>query len=113
MVRNKKNTLSVFLVVVFLLPTTIKLFDGFFHHHDYFICTAKNERHFHTHHVKCPILSFELSLLLTGKHLQVAQKNLYHVKINDNYNFECCSNNIEYSFLLRAPPVLQVRDVIS
>jgi len=104
MTKKLKNIISLTLVFIFMTPMTIKLVDGFFHHHDHFICTAKNEKHFHEHHEKCPIPSFELSFFSFEKHIQTTQKHFYRLELNDNYNFVYCCNNSKYSFLLRAPP---------
>ncbi len=105
MTKKLKNIISITLVFIFLAPMTIKLFDGLFHHHDHFYCTAKNEKHFHEYHKKCPIPSFELSLFSVEKHIQTTQKHFYRIELNDNYNFVYCCNNSKYSFLLRAPPI--------
>ena len=92
---------------------TIKLVDGLFHHHDHFHCTAKNEKHFHEHHEKCPIPNFELSLFSTVKKIQTTQKHYFSVGINDIYKFVYCFNNSKYSFLLRAPPIFARRTMTS
>ena len=109
MTRKLKNILSISLVFIFMTPMTIKLLDGFFHHHDHFHCTAKDEKHFHEYHEKCPILNFELSFFSVEKHIQNTQKHCYQVELNNNYDFVYCCNNSKYSFLLRAPPFLQVK----
>ena len=92
---------------------TIKLFDGLFHYHDHFICTAKNEKHFHEHHEKCPIPNFELSFFSAVKHIQTTQKHYFCVELNDKYNFVYCSNNSKYSFLSRGPPIFTGRIITS
>lgn len=92
---------------------TFKLFDGLFHHHGHFICIAKNEKHFHEHHEKCPIPSFELSLFSTKKQIQTTQKHYFYVEIIDIYNFVYCCNNSKYPYLLRAPPLLQQEKITS
>lgn len=104
MTKKLKNIISLILVFIFLTPMTIKLVDGFLHHHEHFICTAKNEKHFHKYHEECPILNFELSFFLAEKLIQTTQKHFYRVELKDNYNFVYCCNNLKYSFLLRAPP---------
>ena len=86
---------------------TIKLFDELFHHHDHFIFTEKNEHHFHEYHEKCPISSFKLSLYSLEKQFRETQKAYYTVELTINYFFVYCCNSSDYSFLLRAPPVLQ------
>jgi hypothetical protein len=88
-----------------MTPMAVKLLDGLFHHHDHFHCTAKNEKHFHEHHKKCPIPSFELSFFSVKKHIQTTQKHFYRLERNINYNFVIRCNNSKYSFLLRAPPI--------
>jgi len=100
-----KHTISISLVVILLLPMTIKFFDGLFHHHDNFQCTAKNEKHFHKYHKKCPIPSFELSIFSAEEDKQTSRKNNYSVEQIDNYNFIYYISNSKFSFLLRAPPI--------
>ena len=101
MTEKLKNIISLTLVFIFLTPLTIKLLDGLFHHHDHFQCTAKNEKHFHEHHEKCPIPSFELSFFSVEKHFQTTQKHIYCVEYIDNYSFVYCCKKLEYSFLLK------------
>ncbi len=105
MTKKLKKIIALTLVFIFMTPMTIKLLDGLFHHHDHFHCTAKNEKHFHEHHKKCPILNFELSIFSVEKHIQTTQKHYYRVEQNDNYNFVYCCNHSKYSFLLRSPPI--------
>ena len=105
MTKKLKNIISITLVFIFLTPMTIKLVDGLFHHHDHFHCTAKNEKHFHEHHEKCPIPSFKLSIFSVEKHIQNTQRQNYYIKQNDNYKFDNCCNRSKYSFLLQAPPI--------
>lgn len=105
MTKKFKNIISIALLFVFLTPITIKIIDGLFHHHEHFYYTAKNEKHFHKHHKKCPIPGIELSFFSIKKQIQNTQKHNYYVKPNDNYNFIFCCYNSIYSFLLRAPPI--------
>ncbi len=113
MTKKLKNIISLTLVFIFMTPMTINLLDGLFHHHDHFICYAKNGKHFHEHDEKCPIPSFELSLFSADKQIQTTQKHYFCVKQNDIYNFVFCCNNSKYSFLLRAPPVFTERTITS
>lgn len=83
---------------------TIKLFDGLFHHHDHFHCTAKNEKHFHKYHAKCPIPSFELSFFSIEKHIQNTDKQDFGEEKSEIYSFTPYCSNSGYLFLLRAPP---------
>jgi hypothetical protein len=83
---------------------TIKLFDGLFHRHDHFHCTAKNEKHFHRYHEKCPIPGFEFSFFSIEKHFQNTDKQYFGEEKSEIYSFTPYCNSLSYSFLLRAPP---------
>lgn len=111
--RKLKKTLSISLVVILLLPMTIKLFDGLFHHHDHFHCWAINEKHFHKYHEKCPIPTFELSFFSDQNHSPATQNLIHRVVYIDNYNSEYCGKKFDYSFLLRAPPGQAKRSITS
>jgi hypothetical protein len=105
MVRKIRNTISVSLVIIFLMPMSIKLLDGLFHHHVHLICTAKDERHLHEHHEKCPIPGYEFSLYTLNKILIETQKAFYCDGLTINYTSNYCNSKSKYSFLFRAPPV--------
>ncbi|MFW6275693.1 MAG: hypothetical protein ACOC2M_03570 [bacterium] len=111
--RKVKHTISISLVIVFLLPMTIKVFDGLFHHHDHFHCTAKNEKHFHTYHKKCPVPYFELSFFAIEKHFHNKEYQEFEEEQCEAYSFRPCCNNSKYSFLLRAPPTFTDKIVTS
>ena len=105
MTKKLKDIISILLVFIFLMPMTIKLIDGLFHHHDHFICTAKHEHHFHEHHDKCSIPDFEFSLYSLNKIILETQKTFYCDRLTINYTSNYCCSKLKYSFLLRAPPV--------
>ncbi len=113
MVKKFKHTFSVILVIILLLPMSIKLFDGHLHHHDDFHCTAKAEKHFHKHHEKCPIPNFELSLFSVAKQVQTIQKYNYFVEKSAIYEFVYYNNSLKYLFLLRAPPAFTDETITS
>ncbi len=104
MVKKIKNTVSISLVIILLLPITVQLFDQLFHHHDHFVCTVKNEKHLHKHHEKCLISNFVLSSFVAKKQTQQLEKPLLFDNTIDNYSFLICHNTSKYSFLLRGPP---------
>ena len=105
MIKKFKHIISILLVSIFLTPMTIKLFDDFFHHHDYFVCTAKYEKHFHKFHEICPIASFDLSLFTVDKILFETQRAFYYDELYiNNISNNCCFKS-RYSFSLRAPPL--------
>jgi len=105
MTKKHKHIIAISLVIIFLLPMTVKLLDGLFHHHDHFICTAIHELHFHEHHDKCPIPCFELSFYSLNKIILETHKTIYCDRIFINYISRYFNNKLKYSFLLRAPPV--------
>ena len=105
MTKKLQHFISVLLVFVLLTPMIVKLFDSRYHHHDHFICTAKNERHLHEYHDRCAITGFEFSLNSLNKIIPVTQKTYYFELLLTNYiSLPCCSNS-KYSFSLRAPPL--------
>ena len=85
------------------MPSIVKLE----HHHEHFVCNAKNEKHFHQKHENCSVCSFEFLVFLTEKNY-LASAN---IDLTDNCNirlYVCQYSALtKYSFLLRAPPVLQ------
>ena len=105
MTKKLKHIIAISLVIIFLIPMTVKLLDGLFHHHDHFICTATHERHFHEHHHKCPIPGFELSFYSLNKIIAETGKTFYCDRIFINYISGYFNSKLKYSFLLRAPPL--------
>jgi len=105
MTKKHIHIIALSLAIIFLLPMTVKLFDGLFHHHDHFICTAQLELHFHKHHDKCPIPGFELSFYSLTRIIFETHKAIFCDTLFLSYISGHFSNKFEYSFLLRAPPV--------
>jgi hypothetical protein len=97
-----RNIVSLLLVVVLLIPPLVKLE----HHHEHFVCNAKAEKHYHNHHEKCQICSFEFSVFMSEEFFSLPEApNSFGVYIND-YKVGYFSTTPDYTFLLRAPPVL-------
>lgn len=101
MVRKYKNINSLLLLLVFILPLIIKLK----HHHEHFICKAKNEKHFHILHEKCVICSFEFSIFSSDIKNIDLQNDQPIDKYSNNYRSFNYSIFSKYFFLLRAPPL--------
>jgi hypothetical protein len=100
MSRKFKNITSLLLLVVFLFPSYVKLE----HHHEHFICNAKNQQHFHEFHQKCSICSFEFSVFASdSENVSIAKENPKDAYCN-NYSSQPYSNLSQFSFSLRAPP---------
>jgi hypothetical protein len=101
MIRKFKNIASLLLLLVFLLPSIVKLE----HHHEHFECKAKNEKHLHVFHEKCAVCNFEFSVFSSDFENIVFQKEQPVAKYCNNYRSVNYSTLSKYSFLLRAPPI--------
>ena len=104
MTRKFKYITSVFLIIVFLLDTVVKIE----HHHKQYAIDFKNESHKSVLQNNCPICNFEFPVFLSSIedfHFQIANHvDTYLNTYNSRYN----SNLSQFSFLLRAPPVIQI-----
>ncbi len=105
-IKKFTNVIVLTLVIVFMVPVTVKLLDTFFHKHNYFHCSTTNDTHFHKYHKECPISSYKLSFFSIKKYIPTIQKYVYLKERNENYNFTCNCDYSKYSFLLRAPPII-------
>jgi hypothetical protein len=101
--KFKKITSSL-LLLIFLLPSVVKLE----HHHDSFICKAIDEKHYHVVHQTCAICNFEFSVFLTDiENIDLPKGNPLD-NYSNNYNSRYNYNLSQFSFLLRAPPDKQI-----
>ncbi len=101
MIRNFKHSISLFLLLVFILPSIVK----FEHKHELStICKAKSEKHFHIIQEKCGICNFEFSVFSSGfGNLSILKENPVDNYFN-SYTSQYLSKLSQSSFLLRAPP---------
>jgi hypothetical protein len=104
MIRRFKNITSLQLLLVFLLPSVVKLE----HHHEQFECKAKNEKHYHSLHKRCVICNFEFSIFLSRSGNINLQKENPLDHYSNNYNSRYYYNLSQFSFSLRGPPVIQI-----
>jgi hypothetical protein len=102
MIRKFKNITSLLLLLVFLLPSIVKLE----HHHVLLVSKATNGKHLQIQHDKCVICNFEFSVFLSGTGDIDYQKEKPLEYFCNNYDSEYFSNLSQFSFLLRAPPIL-------
>jgi hypothetical protein len=101
-IHKFKNNISLLLVLVFFLPTIVKL-D---HHHTLAECTTHHRTHYHEFQGKCAICEFEFSFFLADSwELDFQEENPVICYCN-NYESVYSSNLSQYTFLLRAPPLL-------
>src|ERR1035437_4391516 len=105
MVRKLKYIISLLLLLVFLLPTIVKLGHQ---HHEHFVCNAGSGKHFHEYHEKCSICNFEFASFLSGAENIDLQKETPVDRYSNNYSFHYSYSLSQYSFLLRAPPEKQI-----
>jgi len=102
--RKLKNITSLLLLLVLLLPSIIKLE----HHHQHFANNPKNENNSQVINGKCGLCDFEFYVFLSdfGNNYLQSEKPL----INNCNNYYCIyySNLSQFSYLLRAPPGLQI-----
>ncbi len=102
MIMRFKKAVSLLLLLIFLLPSIIKLE----HHHEHFDCKVKNEKHYHSLHERCVICNFEFSVFLS----ESENIDLLNADHTDNYYNSYISQNFsnlsQFSFSLRGPPVV-------
>jgi hypothetical protein len=99
-----RNIVSLTLLLVFIFPSIVKLE----HHHEHFICKAKNEQHLHEFHENCFVCNFEFSVFSSDHDEIVIQNEQPEDKYTNNYSLVHYTNHAGYSFSLRAPPVKQI-----
>jgi hypothetical protein len=103
MTRKFKYITAVLLIFVFLLDTAAKIE----HHHKHYAIDFKNEKHNTLLQDNCPICNFEFPVFLSS----TVNFNLKNADHSDayliTYNSRFNSNLTQFSFLLRAPPVIQ------
>jgi Ca2+/H+ antiporter len=104
MTRKIKIITSILLLLVFILPTVVKLE----HHHKHFVSDFKNEKRIPVFHDNCPICNFEFSVFLSRSENVDLQKENPSDNYFNNYDTQFYSNLSQFSFSLRSPPDLQI-----
>ena len=104
MSRKFKNIASIILLLIFLLPSVIKL--G--HHHEHFVYDSKSEKNSPVLYGVCGICNFEFFVFLSDLGDIDLQNEMPLADYCNNYNCLYYSNPSQYSYLLRAPPGLQI-----
>ena len=104
MKQKIKHIISIALLVIFLIPITIKGIDFAFHHHEITNCNAKSEKHFHLHKDECFIATFTLSTFIHSINFKL---NFFKTRyfVSKQTAIICFfQKKFFYSFLLRGPP---------
>lgn len=104
MIRKLKKNVSIFLLLVFILPSIAKLE----HHHEHVECKAKHEKHSHECNEKCAICDFEFSVFFSDFNPIFLSIKLTVAEYCNTYRSVFHSTFSKYSFLLRAPPYKQI-----
>jgi len=104
MSKNKKHIVSIFLVMILLMPTVIKLE----HHHDHHCNHDQKDKSTTFFNDKCFICDFQFSTFVSKDFVPYLISFDYtelHAYLHTPFQY---LNNSKYSFLLRAPPVLHL-----
>ena len=104
MTRRINIIIPVLLLLVFVLPTVVKLE----HHHKYLVPDYKTERPIPKFIDHCPICNFEFYFFLSGSENSDLLKEEPVDNYFDNYYGGFYSNLSHFSFSLRSPPDLQI-----
>lgn len=102
MLKLFRNSISILMIGTLFLPSIVKLE----HHHDHFVCNAKTEKHFHDHHEKCSICSFEFSVFMSDEFFSLPENPISFGGYINHYKVGNFSTSPIYTFLLRGPPSL-------
>ena len=100
-----KNIIPLTLLLVFLLPSIIKLE----HHHELAEYKVHKGKNYHVPYDKCPVREFEFSIFLADPWEPDFQEELPLAYFCNNYNSGFFSDPSQFSFLLRAPPAVTDR----
>lgn len=96
-----KKILALILLALFLTPTVVKVE----HHHEHFVCSAKNEKHLHLYRDKCPVCSFEFSIFSFSGDKEAVTRTQYSDAWLNTYQPADFPVFLNFSFSLRAPPL--------
>jgi len=105
MSKRLRHILSVLLLLVFITPTAVKLLDNTFHHHVFFSSRVKKGTVLHQYHRTCPIPGFTLSFYTVQKQTHQKSKQKFFAKVLIYFPHRLFSSELNYSTLLRAPPL--------
>jgi hypothetical protein len=99
-----KQIASVIFLLVFLLPSIVKLE----HHHKHSVSLSEEEKHNYVFHENCGICNFEFSIFISDINIIDLQSENPPDNYCNNYISQYNSNFSLYSFLLRSPPGKQI-----
>ncbi len=94
------KSFSIYLIFSILSPSLLKLE----HHHEHFVCHAKQEKHIHSWHPKCEVCDFEFSFFAEHNAIISFDAQPIYVEKTVEIQQRVDLQNPIYTFLLRAPP---------
>jgi len=100
MFRKLKKISSFFLLLVFLLPTAVKLE----HHHEHFDYQAERKSHYIPYHENCAICNFEFAAFCSDVSVVDLEKDNPPDNYRNHYRPVNYSDQSEFNSLLRGPP---------
>ncbi len=95
-----KNIASLMLLMVFLMPSVVKIE----HHHEHGDHAGNNEYPSQKFHDNCAICNFEFSFFLSVNGEVYFEENEHSKRYINYYSSVDFQNLSQYNFLLRAPP---------
>jgi hypothetical protein len=104
MLRKIRNIISILLLIIFILPSFVRLE----HHHNHGYLAESTEHPSQEYHNNCSICNFEFSLFLSvaeDVNFEEEDHSEYYIIDYLSAHFQ---NLSRYNFLLRAPPSFQV-----
>lgn len=102
--KKFKNITSLLFLFIFLLPSVVKLE----HHHQSFANNIKNEKKSQVLYAECSICNFEFFVFLSSTGYINLLNEIPLADYYNNYYYLYYSNLSQYSYLLRAPPGIQI-----
>jgi hypothetical protein len=100
MLRKLKKISSYFLLLVFLLPTAVKL--G--HHHEHYDYHELSKTQYGSYHENCVICNFEFAAFCSDVTVVDLEKDSPSDNYRNHYRPVNYSDQSEFTSLLRGPP---------
>lgn len=104
MMGKFRKITSVLLLLVFLLPSVVKIE----HRHKSAVSNLTDEKTHPRFKENCPVCNFEYSAFLSGYKDNILADEYQADRYCINYISRNINNLNQFSFLLRAPPVIQI-----
>lgn len=104
MKRKIRQFLSLFLLLVFLVPSIVKIE----HHHKDPVCKTENGEYYRIFHEKCAICEFKFFTFFSPFEHPDLQDESPSDYYSNNYSFSYFPHPSQFSFSLRGPPLSRI-----